>query len=92
MVCHVGVPNRGISIVLRKQKALDSIKNQGLGCSGGLGRDPKGEPNPRQCSLFTRDRFLGYTFGYTKLINGNGSISGFEPATPDLRATLSRFR
>lgn len=25
------------------------------------GADPRREPNPRQCSLFHRDRFLGYT-------------------------------
>ena len=38
-VYHVGVPNRGISATPRMQKAFDSVKNQRLSCSGGLGRN-----------------------------------------------------
>ncbi len=39
MVYHIGVPVQELRAVLRKQKTPDSVKNQGLSCSGGLGRN-----------------------------------------------------
>ncbi len=69
---------RGFSNVQPSQKDKTRMKprfHAGLE-SGGLGRNRKTSRNPRQLSFPKLIQFLGYTFGYTRLRNGDSTACG----------------